>query len=126
MDEERFLEVAAKIMSEQKAALGKTGTPSSTSPLAEARLEKTVQEIRYLETRIRTAELEEKHLAGTLISVEEAKEIFGRPHAAAAEVIRGMAKQMAPRLYNQSTREIEKSLADWSDGLLELLRRSVD
>jgi hypothetical protein len=36
-----------------------------------------------------------------------------------------MPKQLAPRLHNQPVREIERTLAEWCDGLAEVVRAGI-
>jgi len=54
----------------------------------------------------------------------EAKELVGRPHLAAKQLLDVMPKALAPRLYGQPMKAIEATLADWADNLTEILRQA--
>jgi hypothetical protein len=54
----------------------------------------------------------------------EAKELVGRPHLAAKQLLEVMPKALAPRLYGQPMKAIEATLADWADNLTEILRQA--
>jgi hypothetical protein len=56
--------------------------------------------------------------------LDEAKELVGRPHLAAKQMLEVMPKALAPRLYGQPMKAIEATLADWADNLTEILRQA--
>jgi hypothetical protein len=62
---------------------------------------------------------------GITLFLSEAQEICARPHQAAAHMLTTMPKQIAPRLVNQPIREIERTLADWCDGLAAVIREAI-
>ena len=57
--------------------------------------------------------------------LDEAKEIAGRPHVAAKQMLEVMPKSLAPRLHGQPQKAIETTLAEWADRLAETLRESL-
>lgn len=57
--------------------------------------------------------------------LDEAKEIAGRPHVAAKQMLEVMPKSLAPRLHGQPQKAIENTLAEWADRLAETLRESL-
>ena len=62
---------------------------------------------------------------GITLFLDEALEIAARPHRAIAHMLASGPKQLAPRLVNQPLAEIERSLADWADGISAELRRAM-
>jgi hypothetical protein len=60
-----------------------------------------------------------------LLYFDEAREIASRPHVAARGMIEIMPKNLAPRLYNQPQKAIEKTLAEWCDRLTETIRSKI-
>jgi hypothetical protein len=62
---------------------------------------------------------------GILLYFDEAREIASRPHVAARGMIEIMPKNLAPRLYNQPQKAIEKTLAEWCDRLTETIRSKI-
>lgn len=60
-----------------------------------------------------------------LLYFDEAKEIAGRPHIAAKQMLEVMPKTLAPRLHGQPQKTIEKTLAEWADGLTGLIRKAL-
>jgi len=62
---------------------------------------------------------------GILLFFDEAKDIAGRPHVAAKQMLEVMAKTLAPRLHGQPQKSIEKTLGDWADTLTEVIRKSI-
>ena len=62
---------------------------------------------------------------GILLFFDEAKDIASRPHIAAKQMLEVMAKTLAPRLYGQSQKAIEKTLGDWVDTLTEVIRKGI-
>ena len=57
--------------------------------------------------------------------LDEAKEITGRPHIAAKQMLEVMPKTLAPRLHGQPQKAIENTLAEWADNLAAILRESL-
>jgi hypothetical protein len=110
----------------QPAKSGKSGEPAlPPSPVGFARLAKLVKETELLEARIERARMEAKVRAGELIELATARDILSAPHLAAGTMLAGMPKQLAPRLVGQPIREVERTLAEWADNLLDTLRRAV-
>lgn len=62
---------------------------------------------------------------GILLYFDEARDIAGRPHVAAKQMLEVMPKSLAPRLHGQPQKSIEKTLADWADKLTETIRREL-
>lgn len=62
---------------------------------------------------------------GILLYFDEARDIAGRPHVAAKQMLEVMPKSLAPRLYGQPQKSIEKTLGDWADKLTETIRREL-
>jgi hypothetical protein len=56
---------------------------------------------------------------------DEARDITSRPHIAVRQTLEVAAKTLAPRLHGQPQKAIEKSLAEWIDGLTALIRQSI-
>ena len=62
---------------------------------------------------------------GILLYFDEAKELAGRPHIAAKQILEVMPKTLAPRLHGQPQKAIEKTLAEWADSLTNLIRKAL-
>lgn len=60
-----------------------------------------------------------------ILFLDEAEEITARPHRAARPMLESMPKTLAPRLYGQPQKAIEKTLAEWADTLAAILRESL-
>jgi hypothetical protein len=114
---------ASTILRDQKIS-GKEVSEKSTglSPLAEARLQKTLREIAFLETRIRAAELEERELEGELIFKADAIELFNQTLLPIRNSLENFAKQLAPRLVGQPQKSIEATLRAEADRIIALGR----
>ena len=56
---------------------------------------------------------------------DEAVEIVSRPHNAAKQMLEVMPKSLAPRLYGQPQKAIERALGVWADSLTAILRESL-
>lgn len=56
---------------------------------------------------------------------DEARDIASRPHIAVRQTLEVAAKTLAPRLHGQPQKAIEKTLAEWIDGLTALIRQSI-
>lgn len=66
-----------------------------------------------------------QHRQRITMMLDEAKEITGRPHIAAKQMLEVMPKSLAPRLHGQPQKAIETTLAEWADRLAETLRESL-
>jgi len=108
---------ASNLLKEQAGAVA-VNSEKGMTPLASARLTKTLSEIRLLEIKIRSAELEERALAGELLYLDEANELVLSVTGAIANSLRGMPKTLSARLLNQSTAAIERTLLEFSDSTL--------
>lgn len=62
---------------------------------------------------------------GILLYFDEAKELAGRPHIAAKQMLEVMPKTLAPRLHGQPQKAIEKTLAEWADTLTSIIRKAL-
>ena len=118
---------AATILKDQKNKHSTTSENSekSLSPLAEARLQKTLREISYLETRIRSAELEERALSRELLYSSEAVELLNAALQPIVNTLRTWPKALAPRLHGQPVKAIEKTLLDATNTLLANARTNI-
>jgi len=114
---------ASTILRDQKIS-GKEASEKSAglSPLAEARLQKTLREIAFLETRIRAAELEERELEGELIFKADAIELFNQTLQPIRNSLEDLAKRLAPRLVGQPQKSIEATLRGEADRIIALGR----
>jgi hypothetical protein len=56
---------------------------------------------------------------------DEARDITSRPHIAVRQTLEVAAKTLAPRLHGQPQKAIEKTIAEWIDGLTALIRQSI-
>jgi hypothetical protein len=66
-----------------------------------------------------------QHHNQVTLYVDEAKEIASRPLNASRSIIETMPKGLAPRLYGQPQKEIERTLADFASRLIETMRQSL-
>jgi type IV secretory pathway VirB10-like protein len=66
-----------------------------------------------------------QRLESITLFLDEAREIYGRPHQAERQILETMPKTLAPRLVNQSQKSIETALVEWVDRLMELRRNSI-
>jgi chromosome segregation ATPase len=105
----------------------KSGSPTSEkpSPLAEARLTKTLREISVLEMKLETLRLEKREMEGELLFLEEAVAINGAAHQAIKNALAHLAKNLAPRIHNQSQRAIEKTLAEFADNVCAMAEAAI-
>lgn len=60
-----------------------------------------------------------------LLYFDEARDITGRPHIAAKQLLEVMPKTLAPRLHGQPQRSIETTLAEWADNLTAVIRKAI-
>ena len=118
---------AGTILKEQKNKRSTTSENSekSLSPLAEARLQKTLREISYLETRIRSAELEERALSRELLYSSEAVELVNAALQPIVNTLHAWPKSLAPRIHGQPMGAIEKTLRDAANNLLANARTNL-
>ena len=114
---------ASTILRDQKIS-GKEASEKSAglSPLAEARLQKTLREIAFLETRIRAAELEERELEGELIFKADAIRLFSETLQPIKNALEDLAKRLAPRFVAQPQKSIEATLRAEADRIIALGR----
>jgi type IV secretory pathway VirB10-like protein len=66
-----------------------------------------------------------QHAERITLFYEEARDIVGRPHVTAKQTLDIMPKTLAPRLFNQSQKAIEQTLADWVDNLTAMIRAGI-
>jgi hypothetical protein len=118
---------ASTMLRELKQAGGGTSANSekSMTPLAEARLEKTLKECRLLETKIRAAELEERALSRELLYSSEAVELVNAAIQPLVNTLRTWPKSLAPRLHGQPMKSIENAILDATNALLENARTNL-
>lgn len=95
-------------------------TPPPSSPLAQARLEKTLKEIQFLETRIKTCELEQRQLEGELLRADDAIAVIRGAICPFADGLKRMPKFIAPRLVGATIGQIEIALSEEANRLLKL------
>ena len=62
---------------------------------------------------------------GILLYFDEAKELAGRPHIAAKQMLEVMPKTLAPRLHGQPQKAIERALSEWADTLTSIIRKAL-
>jgi hypothetical protein len=60
-----------------------------------------------------------------ILYLDEAQEIAARPHRAAKPMLESMPKALAPRLFGQSQKAIEKTLGEWCDALAAVIREAI-
>jgi hypothetical protein len=65
------------------------------------------------------------HEQRTTLYLSEAREIMTGINQTAATMLGGMAKQLAPRLAGQPAPEIERTLGDWAETVMEVLRKQI-
>jgi hypothetical protein len=109
----------SSLLKEQGKADADTGT------LAGARLKKIGLEIERLEIEVHNAILDQQVREGQLIPLEEVKEVLCRPYRISKQLLDVMPKSLAPRLFNQPQKEIERTLAAWVDALADNLRSKI-
>lgn len=66
-----------------------------------------------------------KRRQGVTLLYDEARELAGRPHVAAKQILEVAAKTLAPRLVGQPQKMIEKTIDHWIDKLTDTLRSSL-
>jgi hypothetical protein len=118
---------ASSVLKEVKTSKATTSENSmpALSPLAAARLEKLQREIQFLETRIRSAELEERALSRELLYSSEAVELFNAALQPIVNTLHTWPKALAPRLHGQPMGAIEKTLLDAANNLLANARTNL-
>ena len=60
-----------------------------------------------------------------LLYFDEARDITSRPHLACKNMLDGLPKTLAPRLAGQPQKAIEKTLAEWADTVLAVIRKGI-
>jgi len=118
---------AAAVLKDMKTSPqgGSDNSEKPISPLAAARLEKLQKEIRFLETRIRTCELEQRALERELLYSSEAIELINAALGPVADGLRRLPKFLSARLHGQSIGEIENTLTEEANRLLALGNHGV-
>jgi hypothetical protein len=118
---------ASSVLKEVKTsqATASENSMPALSPLAAARLEKLQKEIQFLETRIRSAELEERALSRELLYSSEAVELFNAALQPIVNTLHTWPKALAPRLHGQPMGAIEKTLLDAANSLLANARTNL-
>ena len=118
---------ASAVLKEAKSSPATTSENSipPLSPLAAARLEKLQREIQFLETRIRTAEMEQDTLDRRLLEVDEARELVNRALEPVVQALRILPKSLSDRLVNGTTRHIENTLASEANRILGMARENL-
>ena len=113
---------AASVLKEMKTKQATTSENSEKplSPLAAARLQKLEKEIVFLETRIRSAQLEQRELERELIHTDGAMQLINAGVGPIAAALRTLAKFMAPRLVGQPQVAIERILTTEANRILKL------
>jgi hypothetical protein len=115
-------DIAKKLKNLRRVA-SNAGTP--TTPLATARLTKTLREIELLESKVAAAKLKERHLAGELLFLSEALVLVGSASTAIKNALSILPKNLGPRLHGQSQKQIEKTLAAEADRICALAESAV-
>jgi hypothetical protein len=110
---------------QQNAPDADATTPAPTGTVAQARLTKLLKETERLQIEIENARLQQEVIRGNLVPVEEAMEVYGRPHRAVQQQLQTMPQTLSPRLFNQSQRAIQETLAEWCDRLSSHIRESI-
>ena len=118
---------ASSVLREMKStpASGSENSAPGLSPLATARLEKILKETRLLESKIRSAELEQRALEGELLYASEARELLNAVLGPLVDRLRTMPKTLSPRIVHQPQRAVEGVLTDFANDILESSRRAV-
>jgi len=60
-----------------------------------------------------------------LLYFDEARDVTSRPHLACKNMLDGLPKTLAPRLAGQPQKAIEKTLAEWADTVLAVIRKGI-
>ena len=118
-----FFQISEK--SYRPEASGSENSAPGLSPLAAARLEKILKETRLLESKIRSAELEQRALEGELLYASEARELLNAVLGPLVDRLRTMPKTLSPRIVHQPQRAVESTLTDFANDMLEASRRAV-
>ncbi len=118
---------ASSVLKEVKTAKPTASENSlpALSPLAAARLEKLQKEIQFLETRIKTALMEQDALDRRLVAVDEARELLNRALEPVVQALRILPKSLSIRLVHGTARTIENTLADEANRILKMARENV-
>jgi len=62
---------------------------------------------------------------GILLFLDEARDITGRAHIAAKQLLESMPKTLAPRLAGMSQKQVEKMLSEWADTITSVMRNAI-
>ena len=119
---------ASSVLKEAKNSTASTSENSanSLSPLAAARLEKLTKEIRFLETRIKTAEMEQEILDLDTIRADVAKKMLSAALEPIVATLRTWPKSLPSRLVGMPSRMVESILADAVSQLLTNARQNLN
>jgi hypothetical protein len=113
---------AQRLLREQKTDMSGKDIPT---PLATARLTKTLREIELLESKVRAAKLRERELSGELLFLSEALVLVGSASTAIKNALAILPKNLGPRLHGQSQKAIEVTLANECDRICALAESAV-
>lgn len=118
---------ASSVLKEVKNSTANTSENSanSLSPLAAARLEKLQKEIRFLESRIKTAEMEQQILDLDTIRADVAKQMLSAALEPIVATLRTWPKSLPSRLAGMPSRMVESILADTVGQLLANARQNL-
>ena len=119
---------ASSVLKEAKNSTASTSENSanSLSPLAAARLEKLQKEIRFLESRIKTAEMEQEILDLDTIRADVAKAMLSAALEPIVATLRTWPKSLPSRLAGMPSRMVENILADAVGQLLANARQNLN
>jgi hypothetical protein len=113
---------AQRLIKETKTDMSGKDIPT---PLATARLQKTLREIELLESKVRAAKLRERELSGELLFLSEALVLVGASCTAIKNALSILPKNLGPRLHGQSQKAIETTLANECDRICGLAESAV-
>jgi len=114
---------AARIAKEAKS-MSANPAPAKGG-LLDLRAQKLLREVEYLETRIRTARLQEREISGELLYFSEAQELATAAHSAVSEALASLGQRIAPRLMHQPQKAIEATLNAEGERIRQLARVAV-
>jgi hypothetical protein len=121
----RSLQTARKLERVAEYEVGKLAKSPHASPDDFRRASATLIQARGNAERARRDRMAFLHEAKLVMFLSEAEEATAKIHNAAKIIVANMPKSLAPRLHGQPMKVIEKSLADWSDRLMQTLRTSL-
>jgi phage terminase Nu1 subunit (DNA packaging protein) len=117
------LEEELAITRRRAAQIAAEGQP--TSEIGRARLRKLELEAQRIELQIQELRRQARVAKGELLTLAEAREICARPHQAVAHILATLPRTLAMRLHSLPVREIERTLAQSCDEIMQLLRESI-